>query len=120
MYATAPAFTTAPDAKGKCAKTDAFPIKRGVLQGDIMSSLFFILALEYILRWHDNMQGKGVNLSSMPPTCVFTLGYADDAALLDEDIKVSTTRVTSISSGSRQDADMVISVEKTEVMHVQL
>ena len=123
VYATAPAFTTVPDAEGKCVKTDAFAIKRGVLQGDIISSLFFILALEYILRWHDNMQGKGVNLSSMPPTCVFTLGYADDLALTDEGDETgtatATSRVTEISAGSREEADMKVKIVKTKILHVR-
>ena len=48
-----------------------------------------------------------------------TLGYADDAALLDNNIAVSSERVTSIAAGSKAVADMEISVEKTEVMHVE-
>ena len=53
VYASASAFTTVPDVTdvhGKKIKTDEFVIKRGVLQGDILSPLLFILALEYILR----------------------------------------------------------------------
>ena len=47
-----------------------------------------------------------------------TLGYADVATLLGGDISVTTTRVTSIAQGSREDADMEISIPKTEVMYV--
>ena len=92
-----------------------FPIDRGVVQGDITSPLYFILALELILRTHDNASGKGIRFGDK---VVDTLGYADDAALLDNDIAISTTRVTAIAQGSRKDADMEINVDKTEVMHV--
>ena len=97
--------------------SDPFPINRGVVQGDsdITSPLYFILALELILHKHDNAKGKGVRLGD---TTVDTLGYADDAALLDSKLEAATERVTSISLGSRKDADMEISIEKTEVMQV--
>ena len=93
-----------------------FPSNRGVVQGDITSPLYFILALELILLKHDTISGKGVRFGDIT---VDTLGYVDDAVLLDADINVSSARVTSITSGSRQDADMEISVEKTEIMHVK-
>ena len=87
-----------------------------MIQGDITSPLYFILALELILRTHDNIRGKGVRFGDQT---LDTLGYADDAALLDAEIDVATARVTSIADGSRRDADMDISIEKTEVMHVE-
>ena len=99
VYESASAFTTVPDADGKKVKTDVFAIARGVLQGDIMSPLLFILALEHILRLHDNANGKGVTLGS---TCVHTLGYADDLALTDhgdaEGVDRATKRSTTISN----------------------
>ena len=55
IYRTASVFTTVSDADGNQIKTDEFPIKRGVLQGDIMSPLFFIIDLEFILRDYDNV-----------------------------------------------------------------
>ena len=39
------------------------------------------------------------------------LGYADDAAIIDGNPQNVTTRVTNISQGSRDDADMVINIE---------
>ena len=113
-----------PDAEGKKVKTDEFSIKRGVLmlQGDIMSPLFFIIVLEYILRLHDNTQGKGVNLISTPPTRVHTLGYTDDLSLTDTGDEAgtdrSTSRVSEISAGSREEADMKVKIVKTKILHV--
>ena len=66
-----------------------------------------MLALELILRQHDTHREKGVIFGG---ECVHTLGYADDAALLDGSREVATARVTAIAQGSRSDADMTITV----------
>ena len=47
---SASAYTTVATADNKKVKSDIFPINRGVVQGDITSPLYFILALELILR----------------------------------------------------------------------
>ena len=120
VYAAASAYTSVPSADGKQVKSDTFTINRGVVQGDITSPLYFILALELILRRHDNFPDKGVPLAGV---IIHTLGYADDAALLDfgdeEGIKRASLRVTSIAVGSTKDADMDISIAKTKVLHVR-
>ena len=116
VYATASAVTKVASTDGSEVYSESFPINRGVLQGDILSPIYFILALEMILREHDNMAGAGITLRGKRIT---TLGYADDAALLDERHEVSTDRVTNISKGSREDADMIINITKTEAMHVK-
>ena len=115
VYASASAVIKTASTDNEVVMSDPFPINRGVVQGDIMSPLYFILALELILREHDNIAGKGIQFGGIN---LHTLGYADDAALLDLSIEKATERVTSISKGSVLDADMVISVAKTEVMHV--
>ena len=71
--------------------------------------------LELILKRHDKTADKGVDFGGRR---VHTLGYADDAALLDDNIQKSSDRVTSISVGSKRDADMTISIAKTEFMQV--
>ena len=91
-----------------------------MVQGDITSPLYFILAREHILRLHDTRADKGVPLWQ---SIVHTLGYADDAALLDlgdeAGIQRASHRVTTIATGSRKDADMDISVSKTKTLHVR-
>ena len=52
-----------------------------------------------------------------------TLGYADDLALLEEGDEIGiarlSDRVTTISVGSREKADMHISIPKTMTLHVR-
>ena len=61
LYSSAAAYTTAPDTDGKVDKSGIFLIRRGVLQGDITSPLYFILALDLLLYIHDNSSDKGIS-----------------------------------------------------------
>ena len=119
VYAAA-AYTTAADADGKTVKSEIFLVRRGVVQGDITSPLYFILALDFLLHTHDKVVGKGVPFGH---TLVHTLTYADDAVLVDlgdaSDINRATERVSKIALGSKDDADMSINVKKTKSMHVR-
>ena len=119
IYQSATAFTTVSSTDGQQVRSDSFPIKRGVVQGDITPPLYFILALELILRRHDDFADKGVPLAD---AIIHTLAYADDAALAEEGntqgIQRLTDRVTAISRGSNRDADMFINIDKTKVLHV--
>ena len=47
-----------------------------------------------------------------------SLEYADDAALIDRTAEKSTERINRFTEGSVEAADMVVSEEKTECMHV--
>ena len=116
IYKAASATTRVDDVDGKTVTSAPFQVNRGVIQGDITSPLYFILALELILRRHDAVAEKGTEFGGRN---LHTLGYADDAALIDTDLHVATTRVTSIATGSKRDADMEISISKTEVMQVR-
>ena len=103
---------------GKTIYSKVFPVRRGVVQGDITSPLYFILALEAILRKYDSTTNKGTHMTHTN-TWVHTLGYADDAVLVDENVNNAETRVNAIAQGSRKSADMSINVTKTECMHLQ-
>ena len=46
------------------------------------------------------------------------LGYADDAALLEEEVDDMTKRLTSLAGAAKAKADMVVSMKKTVSQHV--
>ena len=103
---------------GETAFSESFNIERGVLQGDIFSPVCFIAGLDRIFRLHDQVNpgmtvGTGANNVRMSK-----FEYADDAALIDEDAKQATARVTSLAIGSLEDAAMIISAKKSKVMHI--
>ena len=120
VYSSASAYTKVAGVDGKCVKSEVFPVRRGVVQGDITSPLYFILALDLILRKHDSRTDKGVPLGQ---TIIHTLGYADDVALIDggdaQGVARASERVSAIAEGSEVDADMCINIDKTKVMHVR-
>ena len=90
VYGGAAAMAKVKDVDGKFVLSKRFPVRRGVVQGDITSPFYFILALEAVLRRHDVIEGKGVDFGG---SRIHTLGYADDAALIDSSVKTATARV---------------------------
>ena len=120
IYDAASAYTTVPDTDGKTSSSSTFPINRGVLQGDITSPLYFILALELILRKYDSRSDKGVSFAQV---LLHTLGYADDVAIIEYGNETGVTRlserVTAIAQGSKASADMDVNVSKTKSLHVR-
>ena len=120
IYKAASAFTTVSAANGRKVKSECFPVDRGVVQGDITSPLYFILALQLILHMHDSSPDKGVTLAE---SVVHTLAYADDIALANDGdntgiVKLSE-RISSVSAGARNDGDMDVSIRKTKALHVR-
>ena len=89
--------------------SEPFNIERGVLQGDIFSPVSFIAGLDRIFRRHD-ISNTGVTVGAGEnAVCVSKLEYADDAALIDENVEQASARVTAIAKGSLEEAAMVIS-----------
>ena len=122
IYDSASAFTTVPGTDGKTVSSVTFPINRGVLQRDITFPLYFILALELILRKYDSRVDKGVPFADV---LLHTLGYVDDVDLIEYGDNVGTNRlserVTAIKRGSKESADMDvnITITKTKDLHVR-
>ena len=82
---------------GKMAMSEPFDIERGVLQGDIFSPVSFIAGLDRIFRRHD-ISNSGVTVGTGENTvCVSKLEYADDAALINENVEQASASVTSIA-----------------------
>ena len=65
IYGSASAKTKVKDTDGQYIYSKAFPVRRGVVQGNITSPLYFIIALEAILRRYDNSPNKGVEFGGV-------------------------------------------------------
>ena len=74
---------------GKYTFSESFDIKRGVIQGDIISPILFILALDQLVQTVNSAggkgKGKGVKCGRILKLSV--LGYADDAALIEKQVE---------------------------------
>ena len=79
----------------------------------------YIITLKLILRTHDNRSDKGVSLLD---TILHTLGYANDASLINmgdtAGIIRARGRLSRIATGSLEDADVQIKIEKTKDIHI--
>ena len=73
------------------------------------------MALDQLVQEFDNT-GNGVKCGRILE--IRTLGYADDAALVERHIEVMTTRLTNLTNASRDHEDMFMSMEKTFTQHV--
>ena len=100
---------------GNKVYSDKFNVARGVVQGDIISPILFILALEQLIRQND-VHGDGVACGEFFKVRI--LGYADDAAMLDQDTQTMTIRLTPLADAAKQEADMEVSMPKTFSQHV--
>ena len=101
---------------GKFTLSKKFNIARGVIQGDIISPIFFIIALDQLVQNHD-LGGKGVSAGHIKEIRV--LGYADDASMCDEAVNGMTTRLTNFANAAQKEADMKVKLAKTFSQHVQ-
>ena len=67
----------------------------------------------------EEQEDKGVVWSVVEAVTQLMVLYADDADLIDRDACSAERRVDVLADGSERDADMVVSIKKTEVMHVR-
>ena len=97
---------------GEHQYSQTFDIRRGVIQGDILSPIFFVLALDQLFQDHDTKaRDAGVKVGTIGNIRV--LGYADDATLIDGLPKSVTARLTTFADAAIEKADMYVKPAKT-------
>ena len=104
---------------GETMCSEPFPVRRGVIQGDIFSPQCFTLGLDRIFRLHD-IAGQGIGDPSLCDVTASKLEYADDVGLLDWTAAEASARVSALASGSRASASMEMSAPKSKGMHVHI
>ena len=116
IYAAASGIARVNGTDGRYIYSGPFDIARGVIQGDIISPVLFILALDALVQQYDPVQGKGFKCGRILRLDV--LGYADDVALIGPNVEDMTRRLTALANASRDEADMQVSMPKTFTQHV--
>ena len=101
---------------GKVYLSKVFDIKRGVIQGDIISPILFILALDQLVQQVDT-SGKGISVGTIKEIRV--LGYADDAAMTERSTGQMTVRLSEFADAALNKADMKVKLSKTFSQIVQ-
>ena len=115
IYEAATGMARVKGIDGQTIYSEVFNVGRGVIQGDIMSPILFILALDQIIQQHD-AKGKGMRCGRILKIKV--LGYADDLAFIDTTVENMTARLTAVANASEQRADMTVNMDKTVSQHV--
>jgi exonuclease III len=116
MFLAASAVVKMKTAKGEIL-SDEFDINRGIVQGDIVSPLLFILGLTCVFKDHDTLDDE-VRLNDEHEP-LGKLEFADDVGMMNSTAASAEKRLNLIESGARIDASLELSMSKTKVMHVQ-
>ena len=94
--------------------TGYFPIKRGVRQGDPLSSILFVISMEVLLiNIRENNDIRGININqgnTLKLSC-----YADDLTCFPGDIE-SAKNILQILDDFHSCSSLKVNVEKTEAM----
>jgi len=118
IYNTASAMVRIQSSTGHNYYSKKFNIRRGVLQGDTMSPLLFILGLNELLS---QIPSSDFIIAKDEQGDISTnnLAYADDAALLFRSQKDASRVLTSFATYCDQKASMSISENKTKTMIIR-
>ena len=101
--------------------TDFFNIIAGVLQGDTLAPYLFAIVLDYVLR--KTLNGREEELGfhlqrrksqRIPPIVVTDLDFADDLALLTEEIGQAQEILRRLEEEARS-VDLYCNAKKTEI-----
>ena len=112
IYAAAAGIARVNGTDGNYVFSDSFNIGRGVIQGDIISPVLFILALDALVQKYDSVQDKGFKCGNRILR-LDVLGYADDVTLISGTVDDMTRRLTALADGAKKDADMNVNLPKT-------
>ena len=115
IYSAAQGAVQIRDESGNITLSQAFDVRRGVVQGDIISPILFILALDQMVQEADT-EGQGVCVGEIKELRV--LGYADDAAMASVTVEEMTERLTKFADAALARADMKTKLSKTWTQHV--
>ena len=117
MYTDTTAKVMSPD-----GETELFNTRAGVLQGDTLAPYLFIIALDYAMR--KALDGKEEELGfrlkkrqsrRVGPICITDLDFADDIALISEEIDQAQTMLERVESEAAG-VGLMANSKKTKVM----
>ena len=117
MYTDTKAKVLSPD-----GKTELFNILAGVLQGDTLAQYLFIIALDYALGKAINGREEELGFQiqrrqsrRIRPVCISDLDFADDIALISEQVKQAQTLLDRVETAAAA-IGLMANPKKTKMM----
>ena len=117
MYTDTKAKVLSPD-----GETELFDILAGVLQGDTLAPYLFIIALDYALGKAINGREEELGFQiqrrqsrRIRPVCISDLDFADDIALISEQVKQAQTLLDRVETAAAA-IGLMANPKKTKVM----
>ena len=102
IYQAAAVQVRIQEASGERKLSRQIPIRRGAIQGDIPSPVYFLVALDKLIKEYGGTQANGIQLT--PELKLKDMEYADDAGLADKDTVLGSQRVNNTGQqGQRRD-----------------
>lgn len=99
-------------------KSTEFSMKKGIKQGDSLSPLLFIIAMNDIIKKCKRRSPKTkIGNWNMQPVYIQNLIYADDIIIIAENTD-QLQRALNIWNEEIQTAKLTVNIQKTKVMHV--
>jgi len=102
--------------------TDVFHIAAGVLQGDTLAPFLFIIVLDYALRKAIDGRAEKLGLQTKqrrsrrcPATLVTDLDFADDIALISEEIQQAQALLLRVEEASAS-VGLAMTAKKTKIL----
>ena len=103
-------------------ETELFEIRAGVMQGDTLAPYLFVIILDYIMRQAigEDQNNLGFTIEErksrrFPAVKITDLDFADDIALLSDEIQQAQELLTRIETSAAK-VGLHMNVKKTKVM----
>ena len=116
IYNSAEVRVRLQDKSGNKCYSRNIPASRGAIQGDIPSPVFFLVALDKILKQYGSLD-TGILVTEN--LLLSNFEFADDASLLNDDTHSASNRLTNLGQKSEEEAGMSISIPKTKAQHIK-
>ena len=99
-----------------------FDVKTGILQGDVLAPFLFIIVMDYIIKTTEQSGQYGFKShpksgSRNPEKSVSDLEFADDAALLDDELQKAEQHLQKLNDSSLP-TGLIINTDKTVFLNL--
>ena len=116
IYRSAEVRVRLQDRSGSRSYSRNVSVSRGAIQGDIPSSVCFLVSLDKLLREHG---GIDTEIQLTEDLLLSDLEFANDSSLPNKDTDTASSKLTHLSEKSIEEAGMSVLIPKTKLQHIR-